>query len=131
MALHCWTLFIAGSPSVAIHHHSTVGRLQFGKKEGKKGCLLFRSDKQNSWHCYRSMSIRIVHFFSRGSGVRYSILLSLILSLYFGMLSLLTPVLGMYSIYFVQKMCFHLLYHLLAHFNCLEQSPYPEVSASH
>ena len=77
-------------------------------------------------------TVKIVFFDLRGSGVTYISLLSLIwcFSVPWHIVTF-TPSATHDSIYSIQQMWFHLLYHLLVHFNCLEKSSYPEMSASH
>lgn len=133
MALHGWTRLLQGVLALPFSTTALWANFKLWNKKERKDTHYLGGDKQNAWHYYSSISITIVHFFLRGSGVTCSILLSLILcfSVFWHALTNLTPVVPMCSIYFIQKMCFHLLCHLLAHFNCLEQLLYPEVSASH
>lgn len=79
MALHCWTLVTAGGPSIAIHTTALWADFKLWSKKERKDAHYLGDDKQNTWHYYSSTSVTIVHFFLRGSGVTYSILLSLIL----------------------------------------------------
>lgn len=79
MAVHCLTLVTAGVLALPFTTTALQADFKLWSKKERKDAHYSGGDKQNAWHCYSSMSITIVHFCLRGSGVTYSVLLSLIL----------------------------------------------------
>ena len=126
---------LLGGPGAAIRCHSTAGRLQelksaqlWSKKERKDACYS-KGDKHkggNLWHHYNSI------FWSKQLCWIYSRLLSFVwhFSVLWHTVSF-TPSAIHGFMYSIPQMRFHLLCHLLVHFNCLEKSLYPVMSASH
>lgn len=118
----------AGGPGTVIHHHSSAGRLQelkstrlCSRKERKDTCYL-KGDKHkggNAWHHYSSIFWQLWCDIQQIVKSCLALFCTLAHRHFYG------------QCYSVQQMWFHLLYHVLVHFNCLEKSSYPEMSASH